>query len=322
MFWKLSRAALACLVVSCFGANAQDFPNRPITVLVGIAAGGVTDITARTYAATVAKNTGWRLAVENRTGAGGGVAAAAVQNAPPDGHTILVFAGSQHATVAAMNPGAFKPVTGFAPITLLFNTVVVFAIPADSQANTLAELFELGRKKPGGLSFATPGLGSPSHLLGVNVLRAGKAPTEVIHYRGGSALMADLIANRVDLGLPTFNSAGPFIADKKLKLVAIDTEERSPLVPNVPTLVELGFREQRVATWFALAAPAGTPPGVIAKLNEEFVKASRDPELQAKLTNAGTPTATSTPEQLGNLMQAEQVKIERVVKELDLKPQQ
>ena len=156
------QLTLRCLLVGAAllavtAAPAQDYPSRPVTIMVGLAAGGITDVTARLYAEAVAKITGQRVTVENRTGAGGGVAAAAVQNAAPDGHTLLVFSGSQHATVPAVSNAAYEPVKGFSPITYLFNSVVVLTVPGDSPAKTMAELHDWGRKKPGGLTFGTPG---------------------------------------------------------------------------------------------------------------------------------------------------------------------
>ena len=151
--------ALAALGLSLLAlpAPAQDFPSRPITLMVGLAAGGITDVTARLYAEAVSKASGQRVTVENKTGAGGGVAAAHVQNAAPDGYTLLVFSGSQHATVPAAGNATYEPVKGFAPVTFLFNSVVVLTVPGDSPARTMKELHELGRKKQGGLTFGTPG---------------------------------------------------------------------------------------------------------------------------------------------------------------------
>src|SRR5262245_35162755 len=166
---RLAATAIALSLIST-ATPAQDFPSRPLTLMVGLAAGGITDVTARLYAEAVSKNIGQRVIVENRTGAGGAVAAATVQIAPPDGYTLLVFSGSQHATVPAVSQANYEPVKGFAPITFLFNSVVVLAVPADSPAKSLAELQDYGRKKPGGLTFGTPGLGSPSHLLGAKIL--------------------------------------------------------------------------------------------------------------------------------------------------------
>jgi len=311
-------AALACSALIAPG-SAQEFPNRPITLVVGLAAGGITDVTARLYAEALSKLTGQRVIVENRTGAGGGVAAALVQNAAPDGYTLLVFSGSQHATVAAVGNAGYEPVKGFAPVTFLFNSVVVLTVPADSPVQTMKELHELGRRKPGGLTFGTPGLGSPSHLLGAKVLLADSVPFETAHYRGGAPMMADLVTGRVDFSWPTLSTAGAYIADKRLRGLAIDAEARWPRLADVPTLNELGFGNARVASWFAVAAPAGTPRPVVDRLNELFIKASQDPELIRRLNENGTPIATSTPEDMGRAMEQEWQTMQQLVKTLNLR---
>ena len=302
-------------------AHAQDFPNRPITLLVGLAAGGITDITARLYAEAASKISGQRITVENRTGAGGGVAAAAVQNAAPDGTTLLVFSGSQHATVPAAGNAPYEPVKGFAPVTFLFNSVVVLTVPEDSPARTMAELHDLGRKKPGGLTFGTPGLGSPSHLLGAKILLADKVPFETVHYRGGAPMMADLITGRVDFSWPTLSTSRAYLAEKKLRALALDADARWAPLPDAPTLIELGYGKEKVATWFALAAPAKTPPAIVNKIRELFIKASQDPELKRRLEENGTPILTSTPEQMGEAMEQEWQTMQQLAKTLNLKPQ-
>jgi tripartite-type tricarboxylate transporter receptor subunit TctC len=312
--------AIICYLVTG-SVSAQDFPSRPITLEVGLAAGGITDVTARLYAEALSKIIGQRVIIENRTGAGGGVAAAFVQNAAPDGYTLLVFSGSQHATVAAAGNASYEPVKGFAPITFLFNSVVVLAVPVDSPAQSMKELDEIGRKKPGGLTFGTPGLGSPSHLLGAKVLLADRVPFEAVHYRGGSPMMADLVTGRVDLAWPTLSTSGPYFAEKKLRALAIDADSRWPRLPDVPTLAELGFGNERVASWFAVAASAGTPRAVVDKLNALFIKASQDPELHRRLEQNGTPIATSTPEEMGRAMEQEWQTMQQLAKTLNLRQQ-
>jgi len=293
---------VAAFALGATGAPAQDFPSKPITMMVGLAPGGITDVTARLYAEAASRVTGQRITVENRTGAGGGVAAAAVQNAPPDGYTVLVFSGSQHATVPAVSNVNYDPVKGIAAVTYLFNSVVVLTVPYDSPAKTLAELHDWGRKKPGGLTFGTPGLGSPSHLLGAKILLAAKVPFETTHYRGGAPMMADLVTGRVDFSWPTSRT---FIAEKKLRALALDADTRWPPMPDVPTLDELGFGKEKVASWFALGAPGGTPPAIIDKLHDIFVKASQDPDLKRRLAENGTPIVTSTPQQMARAMEQE-----------------
>src|SRR6187549_2493476 len=210
---SLRRSLLAVgLALIASAAPAQDYPTKPITLMVGLAAGGITDVTARLYAEAVSRSIGQRVTVENKTGAGGGVAAAYVQNAAPDGYTLLVFSGSQHATVPAVGNAPYDPVKGFSPITYLFNSVVVLTVPADSPVKTMAELHDWGRKKPGGLTVGTPGLGSPSHLLGAKIFLADKVPVEMVHYRGGAPMMADLITGRLDVAWPTLSTSRAYLA--------------------------------------------------------------------------------------------------------------
>jgi tripartite-type tricarboxylate transporter receptor subunit TctC len=316
---RISIAAALSFIAAA--AQAQGFPNKPITLMVGLAAGGITDVTARLYAEMVSRNVGQRVIVENRTGAGGAVAAAAVQNASPDGYTLLVFSGSQHATVPAVSQASYDPVKGFAAVTFLFNSVVVLAVPADSPATSLKELQEYGRKKPGGLTFGTPGLGSPSHLLGAKILLADKVPSETIHYRGGAPMMADLITGRVDFGWPTLSTSRAYLADKKLRALALDADARWRMLPDVPTLGELGYGQHKVASWFGLAAPAGTPPEIIAALRDMFVQASQDPELKRRLDENGTPIAVSTSAQMAQAMELEWETMQQLTKLLNLRPQ-
>jgi tripartite-type tricarboxylate transporter receptor subunit TctC len=313
-------ALAAAMTVSSAAAQAQDFPSRPITIVVGLAPGGITDVTARIYAEALSKGIGQRVVVENRQGAGGAVGAAAVQNATPDGHTVLIFSGSQHVAVPAIQSTApYEPLKGFAPITLLFHLATLVAVPTDLPAKNLAELWELGKKKPGGLTFGSPGVGTPSHMLAALLGRATNTPMQFAHYRGGGPMMADLITGRVDFALASFTAAKGHFQANKLRALAIDADRRWEGMPDVPTLTELGHGKEKVASWFAVAAPAGTPPAVVRKLNEEFIKASRDPELVRRLKDNGTPIATSTPEEMAKLLAAEWDNTVKLVQMLDLK---
>jgi tripartite-type tricarboxylate transporter receptor subunit TctC len=299
-------------------AQAQEFPTRPITVMVGLAAGGITDVTARLYAEAVAGRIGQRIIVENRQGAGGAVAAAAVQNAAPDGYTLLVFSGSQHATVPAVQSAPYDPVKGFQPITLLFNLAALLAVPATSPANTVAELLDHGKRKAGGLLFGSPGVGTPSHLLAAKISDATKTPMQYVHYRGGAPMMADLVTDRVDFALVSYTVAKGFLIEKKLKALAVDADARLAVMPEVPTLAEAGLGHIKVASWFAVAAPAGTPGNIVQRLRNEFISASRDPELQRRLIENGTLINTSTPERMAELLAEEVESTNRLVKSLGL----
>ena len=190
--------------------SAQQFPTRPITILIGLAAGGVSDTMARIYADAVSKTLGQRVVVENRATGSGAMAAAALQNALPDGHTLLIFSGAQHGVVPAIEKNAiYDPIKGNQPITLLFNTANVLVVPADSPVKSIAELVELGKKKAQGLTFGSPGIGSPSHLTGAKIVAATAMPAQFAHYRGGPPLVADLLPGRLDAAVISQVSPSP-----------------------------------------------------------------------------------------------------------------
>jgi tripartite-type tricarboxylate transporter receptor subunit TctC len=302
-------------------ARADDFPSRPITMVVGLSAGGITDITARLYAETVSKNVDQRILIDNRPTGGGAVAAANVQNAAPDGYTLLVFSGSQHAAVPALQPAPYEPIKGFAPITLLFDLAALVTVSADSPAKTLGELLAWGKQKPGGLLFGSPGVGTPSHLLAAKIGYVTKTPMQFVHYRGGAPMMADLVTGRVDFALASYTVAQGYFQEHKLKALAVDADRRLNVLPDVPTMSEAGLGDVRIASWFALAAPAETPEPIVDKLNAEFVKASHDPALRERLEANGTPIVTTTPERMEKLMVEEVASINELVRTLGLKQQ-
>jgi tripartite-type tricarboxylate transporter receptor subunit TctC len=309
--------ARAALTVSG-PALGQDYPNRQITTLVGIAAGGITDVTTRQYAALLSKNLDQNVIVENRPVAGGAVAAAAVQGAAPDGYTLLSAVGSQFCSVPAMGPAPYDPVKGFAPISLTFRLPTLLIVPIDSPAKTVAELFAWGKTKPGGLLLGSPGPGTPGHLLGAKIALATNTPIQYVHYRGGAPIMADLITGRLDFSLATFNSARSNMDAKKLRALAVDAETRLPALPDIPTLIEAGLGAYRVADWAGVLAPAGTPADIVDRLNREFVIAAHTPDLIAKLTENGNIVASSTPQEMSRLVAHEVKEMEQLIKTLGL----
>jgi tripartite-type tricarboxylate transporter receptor subunit TctC len=323
VFNRVSVLAAALLLASSQApARAQDFPSRPITILVGLAAGGITDVMARLYAQNVGLILKQNVIVENRPAASGAVAAAGLQKAAPDGYTLLVFSGAQHATIPALSDTAiYDPVAGAQPVAVIFNFTGLIAVPANSPANSVADLVALAKSKPNGLNFGSPGAGTPSHLASAKLLAATGMKAEFIHYKGGSPMMADLLGGQLDVAWPSAPSAKTFLESKKIKALAIDGAQRWSLVPEVPTLAEAGYGNVSVANWFAVAASPGTPPAIIAKLNAAFAEAGRDPVLKQRIEELGLSVATSTPEELGRLMAKEATDIRALVTTLGLRQQ-
>ena len=320
LFGRLFRLfAALCLLLMPSLAAADDFPTRPITILVGLAPGGVTDVMARLYADKVSKILGQPVVIENRAAASGAVAASALQHAAPDGYTLLLFSGAQHATIPAMTASApYDPVKGAQPVAIVFNFAAAVAVPADSPVNSIADLVALSKKKPGGLNFGSPGVGTPSHLAAAKLMAKAGMQAQFVHYKGGAPMMTDLIADRLDVAWPSTQLARSFIKSGKIKAIAIDGAKRWNQIPNVPTLSEAGYGDVSVANWFAVAAAPGTPPAVINKLNAAFAEAGRDPALIQKVEDFGLSVATSTPQELGQAMATAAVEIKALVAKLGL----
>src|SRR5258708_10601599 len=290
---------VAMLAAVSFGtvtaAKAQDFPQRPITFVVGLGAGGGQDINSRIYADAMSRGLGQWVVVDNKTGAGGGVAASYVQNAAPDGYTLLTVSGLQHVYVPATQPGLYEPLKGFAPVSLMFEIISALTVPEDMPVQTAAEFIADGRKKPGGLTVGAPGPVSPPHMFGALIGEATGVPVQVIQYRGSSQEMTDLAGGRIDRAFPTHGLGAPFIAEKKVKPIAVAADKRWSQFPDLPTLVEAGLVKHMVAMWFGLLAPARTPPPAVAKLNEEVPQASRHPQLLTTLTATRPRSGVTAP---------------------------
>ena len=301
-------------------AQAQEYPTRPITILVGLSAGGVTDVLARIYADAVSKPIGQKVIVENRPAASGSVAASGLQHAQPDGYTLLIFSGAQHATVPAIGTATtYDPVKGAQPITLLFNIATVLGVPSSSPATSMADLTAFAMKKPDGLTFGSPGIGTPSHLTAAKLMATTKTPAQYVHYRGGAPMMQDLVPARLDAAVLSTSLAKAFLIEKQIRAIALDAPERWSIIPDVPTLRELGLGDATVAGWFGVAAPPGTPPAIVRKLHDAFTAAARDPGVKQRVEAAGLTVATSTPEEMGKLMAKEAVEIAQLVRDLGLR---
>jgi tripartite-type tricarboxylate transporter receptor subunit TctC len=317
----IGRACVVAAALFAAPVNSQDFPQRPITFVVGLGAGGGQDINSRIYADAMSRSLGQRVVVDNKTGAGGGVAAAFVQNAAPDGYTLLTISGLQHFYVPATQPGLYEPMKGFAPVSLMFEIVSTLAVPEEMPVNNVAEFIEHGRKKPGGFTAGAPGPGSPPHMFGALIGEATGVPVQVIQYRGSSQAMTDLAGSRIDMAFPTYGLGAPFIAEKKVKPLAVAAEKRWSEFPNLPTLLEAGLVKHMVAMWFGLLAPAGTPAPIVAKLNDAVVQASRDPDLVRRMTATGTSIRVSAPEEMRSLLASESTSVDSMINRLGLRAQ-
>ncbi len=260
--------ALACLAGL---ATAQPaWPDRPIKLVVPFAPGGGSDIMARAIADKLGARLGQPMVIDNKGGAGGAVGFAAVANAAPDGNTLLFVT-----TAIATNPtsGAklgYDPRKSFEPIGLIGVTPLIVNVAASEKIATLADLMKASRDKPDALAYGSGGVGSMSHL-GMALLAAeAKMPLLHVPYKGMGPAMTDMLGGRIQTGMSTLTTSKPFIDDGKVRVLAVTGTQRSPFLPNVPTVAEAGVPGFQIEFWWGFMAPAGTPPAIIKRVNDEL----------------------------------------------------
>ena len=300
-----ASAALAALIAP---AAAQNFPKRPITLVIPFAAGGSTDLVGRLVAQKMSEGLGQQVVVENRGGAGGNLGAAHVAKAEPDGYTILMATVATH----ALNPAIYTRMPydaekDFAPISLLVTVPNVLTVHPSVPANTVQELIDLLKKEPGKYSYASSGNGSPLHLSGE--LFKTMAGVDVVHvpYKGSGPALIDVIAGQVPMQFDNLPSSTEHIKSGKLKGLGITTKERSASFPDMPPIADT-LPGYETYSWNALFAPAGTPPEAIKRLNEEANKAIADPAVKEKLAEFSATVVGTTPEELAAHVKAELAK--------------
>lgn len=306
----LRRTLLATLATPLLAgtalAQAPAFPSRTVTMVVPFPAGGITDQIARALAQKMGENLGQAVIVDNKPGGGGQIAANAVKQAPADGHTVFVAATEMF----AINQNLFRkfsydPLKDFTPITSLIASPLVLVVPANSPINSVQDLVQQAKTRSGGLNYASQGLGSIGHLLGE--LFRGQTGGEYNHvaYKGSAPALLDVMAGQVDMMFDPVITTAPLIAGKKIKPLAIAAAKRSPQLPDVSTLAELGIKGVDAGVWFGAVAKTGTPAPAIQRLNEAFLKALKEPEVLKRFSEQGMQPFPSTPEQFGSFMHAE-----------------
>ena len=296
-------------------AYAQTFPSRPITIVIPFPPGGISDNSTRVIAQKATAGLGQPIVIENRPGAGGQIGADAVKSANPDGHTLyLANIGSHGINQSLYSKLSYDPTKDFEPITVLFSSPTLVVVPAASPVKSMAELVAYAKSKPGKASYGSQSIGSGGHLSGEIVKM--KNGVDLIHvpYKGSAPVLTDLVAGRIDFLFDPITTALPFVKDGKLRALAITADKRSPLIPDVPTLRELGFVGYDVNPWFGIAAPAGTPRPVIDRLNAEFAKAAKDPEVVKRLADQGIEAMSMTPEEFAAFIRSETARWTEVVK--------
>ena len=302
------------LSLAATGALAQAWPSKPVTMIVPFPPGGSTDMIARSVLPAMQAKTGGTFIVDNRAGAGGAIGAAAAKNAKPDGYTVLVsslgpFVIGPH---LLKNTG-YDPTKDFDYVTVAVQAPNILAVRADSPYKTFADLLKYIKANPEKMTFASAGNGTSDHLTAELFWQETKTKGTHIPYKGGAPAMTDLIGGQVDATFMNINTGMPQIKGGKLRALAITSTKRSPLLPDVPTMEELGYKGVTVYSWQAFAVPKGTPADVKAKLRDAIVAGLNDPAVKPKLLELGFEIVGNTPEQFTAFQAQEYARWKKVI---------
>jgi tripartite-type tricarboxylate transporter receptor subunit TctC len=319
-----TRKMLILCGVLLFGiadARAQTYPSGPIRWLVGFTAGGTADMISRDVASHLEKTWGQPVIVENRPGANGSTATAALATAKPDGQTLMMIL-SGHITNAYLYPGLpFDPLKDFVPVSLVASSPLAIVANPGFGPSDVKALVEAAKAKPATISYATPGVASIQQLS--LELMAYMTGTKFVHvpYRGGAPALNDAIGGHVPLAVLSVLQVMPQVEAKQLKPLAVTSRERTDVWPNVPTIAESGVPDYEAELWFGIIAPAGTPDAIIDKINAEVTRFIKSDAMKAKLAAQGARPIASTRAEFATFMRAEQDKWGKVLREIQIKPE-
>ena len=312
--------ALLTSALTFGAANAQPYPNRLIKIIVPFAAGGPADTLARIVANRLSTGLGQSVILDNRPGAGGTIGAKAAAAAEPDGYTLLY--GNTAALVIGpavyASPG-YDPAKQFTPVALVGVTYNVMVVNNAFPANSLPQFIALAKARPGKINFASPGYGTPPHMVGEMLkLRAG---IDIVHvpYRGSAAALTDIMAGQVELAFENPSVTVPLMQERKLKALGVTGETRNPQLPEVPTMIEGGVPDFVSMSFTGLMAPAGTPPDIVRRLNQEVVAGLRSGEMNDMLEKLGVNARPGSPEDFAAFIARETEKWTAVAKQAGIK---
>lgn len=312
-------ASAAALAAAALAAHAAGFPDKPVRIAVGFAAGGGADIVARQLGNQMGAQVGQSFIVENKPGATGTIAASFVAKSPADGHTLFLGSQSTMLVAPAIYPKLqFDPVQDFTPVSMLVSMPMLLVVHPGVPARTVQELVELAKK--GDLSYASAGAGGPQHTAGELFANLAKIKLTHIPYKGEAPALTDAIGGQVPVMFSNLPAVMPYVKAGKLRALAVSSARRHPELPDLPTVAEAaklpGFE---VLTWYGVFAPAGTPPAVVKKLETEAIAALKSRELSGKLADQGFTVVGSTSQQFAAFMKSEVPRWSKLIKDANIR---
>ncbi len=320
----IQAALVAALSVSIAGAGGAvfaqgDYPNKPIRFIVPFPPGGGTDIVSRLVTGKMTEILGWRIVIDNRSGAGGSVGMEVAANSAPDGYTLVMGQTSN----LAVNPSLYsklpyQPMKDFSPVSLVSMIPIAVMVSAKAPYKTVADLVAAARSKPGQVTYASTGSGTIGHLSGELLQRATGVKLIHVPYKGAAQAFPDLLGGRLDVFLASLESAIPQAKAGTIRVLAVTSLRRAPVLPDVPTVAESGYKGFEANTWTGVLVAARTPQPIIERLNVEIARVLEQPDIRARLATGGEPVQTG-PRAFAALLRADTEKWARIVKEAGVK---
>ena len=303
-------------------AAAQSYPAKPIRIIVSYPAGGANDIVARSVGQKLNELLGASIVVDNRSGAGGTIGADVAAKAPADGYTLLMAAGAHTLAPSLYIKMPYDIVRDFAPISISAKSTYLLVVHPSVPAHSVKELIALARATPGRFNYASSGIGAPPHLAGEMFNTLAKVQMVHVAYKGDTPAIADLLGGRVDLAFLAVSATSPHIKAGKLRALAVTSAQRTPVMPDLPTIAEAGgLKEFDISTWWGLLTPTGTPADAIAKLSATMAKIAAMPDIKTRFGELGVEAASDTPDQFGAFIKSEIQKFAKLAKLAGVKPE-
>ena len=324
----MSRLASLPLAIAAFVlgltaiAAAQDYPTKPIRMIIPFPPGGGSDVTGRVVATALGERLGKQVIVDNRAGAGGVVGSELAANASKDGYTLLMvsLAHTVNPWLYDLN-GRYDPIKSFAPVAIIAASPVVLVVNPSLPVHSVTDLLALAKQQPGKLQYASAGIGSVTHLAGELFKYTAKVDMLHVPFRGAGPATIDVVGGHTSLMFGGLLATVPHIRSGKLRALGVGSLKRNAILPEVPTIAEAGVPGYETINWFGLVAPAGTPPAIIERLHREITAVQDLPEVQKQFDADGATVMRMTPAEFGDYMVADMSKWERVVKEAGIKAQ-
>jgi tripartite-type tricarboxylate transporter receptor subunit TctC len=311
----MRAGSVACLVLWSAAAAAQGYPEKAVRMIVPFPAGGGSDTAGRAIAQRLSERFGQPVVVENRVGAAGSIGAELASRAPADGYTILLGSTSELTQYPLVNRKIrYDPVRDFVPISMVGTIPLVLVVHASLPASSVADLIRLARARPGDIDFGSAGVGATTHLAVEHFMLLAKVKLRHVPYKGSPQVSADLVAGHIQMAIPTMPAAFPFIQSKRIRVLAVTTEKRVPVLPDVPTMQEAGVKGYVNVLWAGVLAPRGTPDSVVKRLNREIAAAVTTAGVRKVLEANGATPQSSTPQEFAAFIKAELEKWGLVVK--------